>query len=396
MIVKNSGWFGPRIRVTVPLALLVASTLSGHGCGAGSQGAGPDGDVTCELCHQDDGLQGDSLSEIDSMEAELLFPDDSSEPDGVGAGDLADDVGPQDVGNDGTPQTDVAVASPAWLELAQLVSDTLAGFGIQVGALELRTVLAENPDAYYIIDLRGESLWSSGHIPGAVAHTMAELPELAESGALPQKKPILLVCHAGQQSAWAAAMLSFLGYDAVSLEWGMPAWNDTVGNMWVSACANDPTAAKSTQPVTPPGSHNSPFLGDQHDLNALMLDHAMGLVASFKTLTWAAVASKLQDYTILAYVSGVDYKEAHLPGAIWLDSAKPVRFEDLYPQLDSSKPVLVYDCTGQKSPAVAGGLSMLGYDAWFLKFGISSVWCSDLACAWSESKGGTNEIALDK
>lgn len=80
----------------------------------------------------------------------------------------------------------------------------------------------DNLDDYYIVNYWPENHYSDpGHIPGAIQYTPKESLKLdADLKTLPTDKPIVVYCYTGQTSAFLAAYLRVLGYDAKSLLFG--------------------------------------------------------------------------------------------------------------------------------------------------------------------------------
>lgn len=100
------------------------------------------------------------------------------------------------------------------------VSNVLAeGFGpAKVSAQEVFA----NPDNYYVVNYWSPAHYETpGHIPGAIQYTPKESLKLAaDLKTLPADKPIAVYCYTGQTSAFLAAYLRVLGYDAKSVLFG--------------------------------------------------------------------------------------------------------------------------------------------------------------------------------
>ncbi|MHC1705349.1 MAG: rhodanese-like domain-containing protein [Tenuifilaceae bacterium] len=74
---------------------------------------------------------------------------------------------------------------------------------------------------YYIVNYWSAAHYAIGHIPGAIQYTPKEALKLsADLKTLPTDKPIVVYCYTGQTSAFLAAYLRLLGYDAKSLLYG--------------------------------------------------------------------------------------------------------------------------------------------------------------------------------
>lgn len=80
-----------------------------------------------------------------------------------------------------------------------------------------------NLDDYHIINYWPQNLYDDlGHIPGAINYPPSTTPFLmaTELTTLPTDKPVVVYCYTGQGSAYLAAYLRMLGYDARTLVFG--------------------------------------------------------------------------------------------------------------------------------------------------------------------------------
>ncbi|WP_017601472.1 rhodanese-like domain-containing protein [Nocardiopsis lucentensis] len=84
------------------------------------------------------------------------------------------------------------------------------------------TVVTEVPEGAYLLDVREDDEWRSGHAPGAVHIPLGQLG--ARAGEVPQDRKVYVVCRVGGRSAQAAAALNQAGWDAVNVAGGMQAW----------------------------------------------------------------------------------------------------------------------------------------------------------------------------
>lgn len=77
-----------------------------------------------------------------------------------------------------------------------------------------------------LVDVREDDEWAAGHAPGAVHIPLGELPaRVEELAALPDDKPLYIVCRSGGRSARATAWLNASGWDAVNVDGGMKSWH---------------------------------------------------------------------------------------------------------------------------------------------------------------------------
>ncbi|HSH30889.1 MAG TPA: rhodanese-like domain-containing protein [Thiohalobacter sp.] len=81
----------------------------------------------------------------------------------------------------------------------------------------------DRQDGLIVLDVRQPAEWVSGHIPGAVHITGAELPEREPE--LPKDKPIATICGSGYRSSVAASLLKRRGHTRVfNVLGGMIGW----------------------------------------------------------------------------------------------------------------------------------------------------------------------------
>lgn len=85
-----------------------------------------------------------------------------------------------------------------------------------------KTAVFDNLSNYYIVNYWNAAHYADpGHIPGAMQYTPKESIKLsADLKTLPTDKPVVVYCYTGQTSAFLAAYLRLLGYDAKSLLFG--------------------------------------------------------------------------------------------------------------------------------------------------------------------------------
>jgi len=95
---------------------------------------------------------------------------------------------------------------------------------------------------YYIVNYWSTAHYAIGHIPGAMQYTPKEsLKLIADLKTLPTDKTIAVYCYTGQTSAFLAAYLRLLGYDAKSILYG------TNGMIYDLMVTNSMTVFKSDQ-----------------------------------------------------------------------------------------------------------------------------------------------------
>lgn len=82
-------------------------------------------------------------------------------------------------------------------------------------------------ETFHLVDVREESEWGKGHLPGAI-HLCKGILERDVEGLIPDHAaPIVLYCGGGFRSALAADNLQKMGYtDVLSMDGGWRAWTE--------------------------------------------------------------------------------------------------------------------------------------------------------------------------
>ncbi|MCU0411302.1 MAG: rhodanese-like domain-containing protein [Bacteroidetes bacterium] len=92
--------------------------------------------------------------------------------------------------------------------------------GFSPAATVDNTTLFNNLSTYYIVNYWPVAEYNAGHVPGAIQYLKPDMRDTAFLRTLPTDKPIAIYCYTGQTSAFLAAYLRLLGYDAKSLLYG--------------------------------------------------------------------------------------------------------------------------------------------------------------------------------
>jgi rhodanese-related sulfurtransferase len=112
--------------------------------------------------------------------------------------------------------------APGFLKLVDEARKRIRETNVQ----DVRTQM-EAHETFTLIDVREESEWAKGHLPGAV-HLGKGIIERDIENAVPGKAtPIILYCGGGFRSALVADNLQKMGYTNVfSMDGGWRGWND--------------------------------------------------------------------------------------------------------------------------------------------------------------------------
>ncbi len=106
-------------------------------------------------------------------------------------------------------------------EILEARVDALLAEGFTPATVTNQTVFAGLTNYYIVNYWPADQYADPGHIPGAMQYTpKASIKLAADLKTLPTDKPVVVYCYTGQTSAFMAAYLRLLGYDAKSLLFG--------------------------------------------------------------------------------------------------------------------------------------------------------------------------------
>jgi len=233
---------------------------------------------------------------------------------------------------------------------------------------------------YDIIDIRGASDFTKGHIEGAVNSPLADILTAAAN----TTKPILVVCYTGQSAAHGVVALKLSGYQAKVLKWGMSGWRADLATPWqgnsgpvngVTAIGHASWVTTATAPVTTYGDPELTLSGD----GAAMLKTRISymLTNGFKGVANVDVLNATANYQINNFWDQVDVDHyRHITEAV---RVKPLSIANgEMKNMNPKKALVTYCWTGQTSSMVTAYLNIIGYDAVSLKFGTNGMIYTDL------------------
>ena len=243
-------------------------------------------------------------------------------------------------------------------------------------------------DAYHIIDIRQEADYNAGHIEGAIPSTLGGILDAADGAT----KPIIVVCYTGQTAGHATIALRLSGYaDAKVLKWGMSGWNKEFSGPWNGNVGD--AADGNANWIAPPGNITPNAEFGEPVLPELTATDGAGILAErvsyllengFSGIANGDVLADPASYFINNYWALTDVEHyGHISGAYRIQPFTLAANNDA--NLNPAMPVVTYCWTGQTSSMMTAYLTVLGYDAKSLKFGVNSMIYSTLeGHKWSE------------
>lgn len=86
---------------------------------------------------------------------------------------------------------------------------------------ELNKVIEKGLDEFFIVDIRRPEDFAMGHLKGAINIFWLDMLKPENMKKLPRDKKILLYCYLGHTSSQMIPILRLLGYDVLSLKFGL-------------------------------------------------------------------------------------------------------------------------------------------------------------------------------
>ena len=101
----------------------------------------------------------------------------------------------------------------------------------QVSAADVKAMIDAKKTDFVVVDVRPAlSLYNAGHIPGSIFIPTQDVFKPENLKKLPKDKKIILVCVSGQTQNLPIVPLRALGYNALTMSFGMAAWdNNSLG-----------------------------------------------------------------------------------------------------------------------------------------------------------------------
>lgn len=118
-----------------------------------------------------------------------------------------------------------AFSVAATLLVADLVACSIASSPAISGESLARRIASD--DAPVVLDVRSDSEYEAGHVPGAIHIPFQSVASRYEELSIDKDRTVVVYCAHGPRAAWAGRALRKAGYtDVVYLTGHMSAWED--------------------------------------------------------------------------------------------------------------------------------------------------------------------------
>ena len=185
----------------------------------------------------------------------------------------------------------------------------------------------------YLIDVRSEDEFASGHVPGSINVPGGQAVQRADDFVAVRNGQIVFISNSSARAVMAAYWYRQMGFLHVAvLQGGLRGWTDSGGRTEKGSLRNEPmgfeTARQAVRVVDAPT-----VKGKTRDSSVLLLDVGTSL----------------------------DFETAHLPRAKWISRGwLDLKLAELYPE--RNQPIIMTCSDGRQSMLAALTLGQLGYN----------------------------------
>lgn len=241
---------------------------------------------------------------------------------------------------------------------------------------------------YKIYDIRELDDYNLGHIEGAIHSSLGEIVDDANG----VTDRVMIACYTGQSASHAVVALRLSGHTtAVVLKWGMSGWTADLSTKWeansgavngVYGISHNNWTNVST-PTYDEFAHPT-FTTTSTDPATMLVERVKVMTdKGFQGVSSHTVIDTPADYFINNYWAQADVDRlGHIAEAYRINPLKLAT--DEFKNLDASKKVVTYCWTGQTSSMITAYLTIMGYDATSLAYGVNSL-------IWSDLQAGSGE-----
>lgn len=290
----------------------------------------------------------------------------------------------------------VNTAAPKIISAADVMAEGLGGWTI----IDMRTGDKYGPDANgdWLKEANGVVDYDDGHIEGAVMAGLGDIPTWAAANLTGDEK-ILVVCYTGHNAGHGTLILNLLGYDAHSLKFGMSGWNEKF-DLWTGHLGSDymDTFVTDTAPEKPEAGAYPELetgMGSAGEILSARIDYLLANGPAY--MNWTDLMAAPDDYFVVNYWGEEDYLGmGHFDGAYQYTPKASLSTATDLATLPTDMPIAVYCYSGQTGSQIAAFLTILGYEAYDVKFGTNAVIYDGMTShKWTEAAPAGYDVVTD-
>jgi rhodanese-related sulfurtransferase len=223
--------------------------------------------------------------------------------------------------------------------------------------------------------------FAKAHLKGSINIPRGAFWKPANLAKLPPKdKPIVTYCYTGTGAVGPATVLNLMGYNAVQLEWGTMGWtkNDAALGPATRFPESQQDYPVETAATVVAVAHARPVVATGHVSLAEILVARGDLVeAADRSVSMTAEqvqgaltdANPANDPFVVDTRAPADYAKGHIKGAVNIP-ANAIYQAGSLAKLPLGRRIVIVDYNGQTTVGVSYLLSILGYNARGLQYGM--------------------------
>jgi rhodanese-related sulfurtransferase len=239
----------------------------------------------------------------------------------------------------------------------------------------------------FLISVCAPDDFAKAHIKGSINIPRGAFWKPANVAKLPPKdKPIVTYCYTGTGAVGPATVLNLMGFNAVQLEWGTMGW--TKNDAALGPATRFPESQQDYPVDVAPSAvnvaHPRPVVATgKSSLAEILVARGDAVEAADRTVSMTAEqvqglltdADPANDPFIVDVRDPEDYAKGHIKGAVNIPAATVYQERSLA-KLPSARRIVVADYNGQTAVGVSYVLSIMGYNARGLQYGMMG-WSKD-------------------
>ena len=214
-----------------------------------------------------------------------------------------------------------------------------------ISPAELSRMAGSMAGMHYIVDVRSEDEYASGHVPGSLNVPGGQAVQRADDFIAVRNAPIVFVSNESARAVMAAYWYRQMGFPKVSvLQGGLRAWSESEGHRETGA----------------------------HDSKPLGFDYA---VASVRWIDPPAARQRIagEPVMVLDLSTSIEFEAAHIPGARWISRGWiELKWPEECP--DRNQAIILMCPDGRQSILAAATLEEMGYKDVAILRGGASAW----------------------
>lgn len=285
----------------------------------------------------------------------------------------------------------IARAAADEFSLTADAANRLAAQGkpILITAERLNALLTDADPANdpFLVSVCAPQDYAKAHIKGSINIPRGAFWKPPFLAKLPPKdKPIVTYCYTGTGAIGPATVLNLMGYNAVQLEWGTMGWskNDAVLGPATRFPESQENFPVDKAPVVQAFTWAFPVVATgKAELAEILVARGDAVEAADRSVSMIAEAvqglltdaNPANDPYVLDTRNPEDYAKGHIKGAVNIPAATLYQPANLA-KLPPGRRIVVADYAGQHAVGMSYVLSILGYNARGLQYGMMG-WSKD-------------------